>query len=210
MADEPLRRCIHCDDQFLGRGLHNHVRWNGGEHGPKGTLPDGWDIEQYPVVGHRDVEINREADYQSHDRYVCGRCFQVIRGTNGISIHIEQREDGLHENATVENTEYTKFPADTDKKVVRVPHESCTSTVTLSEEEIEKGWSVKVDEVLDIASKLQPRGRANIVVLALRKHVEEKLLTGEKIDPMEMIQIAEDVAREPDNEDEQEKINQFA
>lgn len=206
---EPLRECPYCpnSEEFPGRGLYNHVNLKAepnGPHGPAGTVPEGFHVQDCRITGQTNVRMNRRSDYQQdHNRYVCQFCGTTTKGKSGLGVHLKNKvSKPLHddeelkeqvEEGSIDYSVHGLFPATPDGRIL-VPSENHLSEIKLSKEEREDGFTVEVDEELepigevvsvapgrhDHATRPPDDEVLEEVKLRFKKHLDR----GEDIDPV--------------------------
>lgn len=194
--EEPEYECMYCGARHVGRGMKNHIRWSSDkDHGPRGEVPDNYDLDKCERVGGSNVYVSRKQPSPQHSRYICSHCGKVYKGKRGLGVHIARTNDGLHtadDTDAVDYEEHMLLPA--DDNVVWVPDEAYKSLIDLTEDEIEDGWEVNVDESLSTGGTLVESTVVPNKEIALNQFREE-LLTyleqDEKISPMEAYRMFE-------------------
>jgi hypothetical protein len=121
---EDIRQCPHCDKEVVARGLYAHV-YNSDDavHGPRDSVPEGFDVSDAEVVGSREITVRNPTEYSvDHRRVVCDYCDKTYRGAMGMKIHLGRKagKDDAHpaDAADRDPESFDSYPATDDGAIV--------------------------------------------------------------------------------------------
>lgn len=154
---EKVKECPACGETFLSRSLHLHVlRKDDEAHGPQGDIPPTLDLENAPVVGTREVEMDYpETRETEKTRRQCPYCTQTFKGKQGLGIHFGQVVGRKNHPADRE-----QFPdpgscpvvhVDEDGNIIEVVEEGITMPSTQRRQD--------TDEVNSLIKDLREKGK---------------------------------------------------
>jgi len=112
------RECPFCKDTVDSRGLYAHVMHSEGDgHGERGSVPDGFNPREAPIVTEDDVVIEADLEEEYPNRLMlCHHCGTICKDRRGLAIHLSKSAgDELHPpDASISDGSYTVIPADED------------------------------------------------------------------------------------------------